>query len=153
MEEGIVTSWLVQEGQAVEKGQIILEIETDKVTMEIPAPASGILGRTLYGEGDQVPVAATVAVIVEQGEQVLERYARAPEPVQPGMQAETVSPAAAAVVRPPEKIRAAAPARKLAEKENVDLSLVTPTGPHGTIMIKDVKAYLEAEEAAKTKEA
>ena len=63
MEEGIVTSWLVQEGEAVEKGQIILEIETDKAVAEVESPASGILTKILVPEGETVPINTPLAVI------------------------------------------------------------------------------------------
>jgi pyruvate dehydrogenase E2 component (dihydrolipoamide acetyltransferase) len=62
MEEGIVTSWLVEEGQAVEKGQIILEIETDKAVAEVESPASGVI-KILVPEGETVPINTPLAVI------------------------------------------------------------------------------------------
>ena len=62
MEEGIVASWLVQEGQAVEKGQITLEIETDKAVAEVESPASGAI-KILVPEGETVPINTPLAVI------------------------------------------------------------------------------------------
>ena len=63
MEEGIVTSWLVEEGQVVEKGQIILEIETDKAVAEVESPASGVVTKILVPEGETVPINTPLAVI------------------------------------------------------------------------------------------
>ena len=64
MEEGKIVSWLVEEGQTVQEGQIILEIETDKAVAEIESPASGIVQKILVQEGETVPIRTPLAVIV-----------------------------------------------------------------------------------------
>ena len=63
MEEGVVRSWKKQEGEAVEKGEVILEIETDKAVLEVESPASGVLKKILVPEGETVPVNTPLAVI------------------------------------------------------------------------------------------
>ncbi len=63
MEEGVVTSWKVKEGQSVKKGQIVLEIETDKAVFEIDSPASGVVTKVLVPEGETVPINTPLAVI------------------------------------------------------------------------------------------
>lgn len=63
MEEGTIVRWLKKEGSPVEKGEILFEIETDKATMEIEAPASGVLKKILVPEGAVVPVTTVVAII------------------------------------------------------------------------------------------
>ena len=63
MEEGVVASWDVEEGDTVEKGQVILEIETDKSTFEIESPASGVVTKILVPEGETVPINTPLAVI------------------------------------------------------------------------------------------
>ena len=63
MEEGVVAAWKVEEGDAVEKGQIILEIETDKSVFEIESPASGVVKTLLVPEGETVPINTPLAVI------------------------------------------------------------------------------------------
>lgn len=63
MEEGVVTSWKVKEGQSVKKGQIVLEIETDKAVFEIDSPASGVVTKVLVPEGETVPINTLLAVI------------------------------------------------------------------------------------------
>jgi len=63
MEEGVVRSWKKQEGEAVEKGEIILEIETDKAVMEVESPVSGVVKKILVPEGETVPVNTPLAVI------------------------------------------------------------------------------------------
>ncbi|HUV08723.1 MAG TPA: biotin/lipoyl-containing protein [Spirochaetia bacterium] len=63
MEEGVVLSWKKQEGEAIEKGEIILEIETDKAVAEVESPASGVVKKILVQEGETVPVNTPLAVI------------------------------------------------------------------------------------------
>ena len=63
MEEGAVESWLVKEGDTVEEGQIILEIETDKAVSEVEAPVTGVVTKILVREGETVPVNTPLAVI------------------------------------------------------------------------------------------
>ena len=63
MEEGIVTGWLVEIGDAVEEGDIIAEIETHKAVFELEAPVSGTMGKYLVETGESVPVNAPIAVI------------------------------------------------------------------------------------------
>ncbi len=67
-EEGTVASWLRQEGDAVEKGEPILEVETDKVNMEVEAPASGTLQGIRIGPGVTVPIGEVIAYILKPGE-------------------------------------------------------------------------------------
>jgi pyruvate dehydrogenase E2 component (dihydrolipoamide acetyltransferase) len=63
MEEGVILSWKVEEGQFVEKGQVILEIETDKAVAEVESPVSGVVKRVLVPEGETVPINTLLAVI------------------------------------------------------------------------------------------
>ncbi len=136
-----ILAWFKSEGDSVQKGEPLLEIEADKVTTEIKSPAAGVLGCILYPEGAEVAITKVAAVIVAEGETVPEVYRRSMEEMTP-----TGSAMAAASITESEKIsepiRAVPAARKLAEEKGVDLSLLTPTGPHGTIMKKDVEAYL-----------
>jgi pyruvate/2-oxoglutarate dehydrogenase complex dihydrolipoamide acyltransferase (E2) component len=70
MEDGVVVRWLVAEGAEVKNGQEILEIETDKATTEIEAPAAGILARIVRREGETVPINGVMAVILAPGEEM-----------------------------------------------------------------------------------
>jgi pyruvate dehydrogenase E2 component (dihydrolipoamide acetyltransferase) len=70
MEDGVVVRWLVAEGAEVKSGQEILEIETDKATTEIEAPAAGILARIVRREGETVPINGVMAVILAPGEEM-----------------------------------------------------------------------------------
>ena len=118
-ETGKVLRWLKSPGDTVRKGESIVEIETDKVTVEIEAPASGVLQDVTARAGDVVPVGKTIALILAPGE-----AAAAPSP-----------PAAAA-------IKASPLARKLAEQHGVDLARVKTSG--GRIEKADVLAHVES---------
>ncbi|RPJ57359.1 MAG: biotin/lipoyl-binding protein [Acidobacteria bacterium] len=68
MEEGRIVRWLVSEGQRVEAGQIMLEVETDKAIAELESPAAGILIGVRAAEGESVPVGQTIAFVADEGE-------------------------------------------------------------------------------------
>ena len=70
MKEGTVVRWRKQEGEAVSRGEVIAEIETDKATVEMEAYSAGILGKIVVEEGRPVPVGELIAVITEPGEAV-----------------------------------------------------------------------------------
>jgi pyruvate dehydrogenase E2 component (dihydrolipoamide acetyltransferase) len=146
VESAKIIRWLKKEGDPVVKGEPLIEIESEKVSTEITAPISGILGPLLYPEGAEVPITKIVTVVLTKGEPLPEWFLLEKEAVEKG------APAAAgtSVSSPPAEkigtpIKAVPAARKLAEKKGIDLSLIPPTGPHGMIMIKDVEAYLASD--------
>src|SRR5512143_3324609 len=116
-ESGVLVSWLKRDGEPVVKGEPLMEIETDKVTVEIEAPASGLLGGVLAKEGDVIPVGRTIAWILAPGEQP-----PASEPV--GMASGRGS--TAAVKNAPVDISPLA--RKIAEEHGVDVASIKSTG-------------------------
>src|SRR5438128_12684798 len=121
-----VLKWLKAPGHAVRKGEPIVEIETDKVTVEIEAPASGVLRDVTARAGDVVPVGQTIALIVAPGE----AGAVGPTPV--------ATPAPAAAV-PAARLAAASPkARRLAAERGRDVSALRGSGPGGAVLAADV---------------
>ena len=133
-ETGKVIRWLVAPGTRVTKGQPIVEIETDKITVEIEAPASGVLGDVTAQEGDVVPVGRTIAVIGEAGA-VATAAVQTPAPaVRHSGAAETPSV--------PPAVKASPLARRIAEQHGVDLAQVRTAS--GKIEKADVLAYVEA---------
>ena len=151
MEEGTVIRWLKQEGQPVERGEIIAEIETDKANVEIEAFESGVFSKILAAEGDTVDVGTIIAVIASPDEDV-SQYERATVGAKPAeaKEAEQAQPRAGAE-RPPVqpkqapartngRVRASPVARKLAQQNAVDLMQVKGTGPDGRIVKRDVEA-------------
>ena len=77
---GKLVNWLKSEGDEVKKGESIMEVETDKVTVEIEAQASGILANITAAEGEDVPVGQVIALILEPGESAPERKVASPTP-------------------------------------------------------------------------
>ncbi|MEJ2666476.1 MAG: dihydrolipoamide acetyltransferase family protein [Deinococcales bacterium] len=172
--EGEIVRWLVSEGEDVQQDQPIVEVMTDKVTVELPSPYAGVLQKQLVAEGDVVPVNEPIALFADGagGER-----AAAPEErsiVEPGGVAEEddgaslslfrpsdepdtgvtvqVRPAGAAVAAPPAAARgpygrvlAVPAARRLARELGVDLAEVEGSGPNGRIRVDDVR--LRAEQA------
>ena len=147
MEEGAILKWRKDEGEAVEKGEIILDIQTDKVEYEVESPAGGLLLKTLAGEGDVVPCGVDVAVIGEEGEDVsgfgngaakAEAAEPPPEPAAPVVEA----PAASEAARPATagRVFASPAARRVARELGVDFRILKGSGPGGRIVQADVRA-------------
>ena len=160
MEAGTIVKWLKSEGDKVEKGEPLYELDTDKVTQEVEAEASGVLLRIAVAEGE-VPVGQTIAFIGEEGEQ-------APEPSGNGASAaqkvdeepqeegspgpareqereqgrEVAEQIAEATQRPAQdggRVKASPLARRIARERGIELSALTGTGPEGRIVAEDVE--------------
>ncbi|GAP05862.1 pyruvate/2-oxoglutarate dehydrogenase complex, dihydrolipoamide acyltransferase (E2) component [Anaerolinea thermolimosa] len=149
MQEGTLVRWVRVEGEAVEKGQVLAEIETDKATVEVESVASGIVYKHLVEQGSVVPVGTPIAVIAAPGEQVTdlpggmeapaaEKSAVAEVPV------EAEAPAALEVSGETGRIKASPLARRLALEKGVDLAGIRGSGPGGRIVRKDIEAALAA---------
>jgi len=134
MEEGTILRWLKKAGEPVEKGEAVLEIESDKATLEVEAEASGVLLTTLYPEGTVVPVTETIGWIGQAGE-ALPEVATASAPAAPPAAAPAAAPSAGS------PRRAATPAaRRLARERGLDLAALGGTGPFGAVRAGDVEA-------------
>ena len=163
MTDGKLAKWHKKEGDAVESGDVIAEIETDKATMEIEAVEEGVLGKILVAEGtEEVPVNQVIALLLEDGEDVtaleggLEEAAEAPAPSAappppaaapvPAPAAPTPAPAAVPAPAAPApqaaaggRVLASPLARRLAGEQGLDLSRITGTGPRGRIVKRDIE--------------
>jgi pyruvate dehydrogenase E2 component (dihydrolipoamide acetyltransferase) len=127
--EGEIARWLVEEGQDIAEDDPLVEIATDKTTVEIPSPAGGKVSQILVPEGDVVPVGTVLVVIGGDGS------ASEPKPEE-----EQESPRPATAAAPPgEKVRATPLVRKVAAELGIDLAAVTGTGPQGRITEEDVR--------------
>jgi len=150
-ETGKIISWLKKEGEAITKGQPLLEVETDKAVVEIEAGADGVLAGVKSKEGDVVQVGTTIAWILAPGETVPAETAAA---AQTGRtMSSTAAPAAAkaAVTSSAEPARTGSggpqispKARRLAKEHGVDITRVKGTGPDGTISSDDIMAAAAA---------
>lgn len=147
MESGTIVKWLKQEGDRVEKGEALYELDTEKVTQEVEADASGVLLKILAQEGEDVEVGKAVAVIGEEGEEV-----EAPEPSgsEPQTQEAPEPPAkpgepVVSDKEPPSasrvdgRVKASPLARRIARERGIDLAQIRGTGPEGRIVAEDVE--------------
>lgn len=144
MEEATITRWLVADGEKVEQGQEILEVETDKAVFAVEATARGHLHIGPYKAGDVVPVLKVVAIIGKP-EDKFEAKTAEQAALAPAEQA-SATPAAVEQVEAPKqdgRVFASPRARKLAAEKGIDVALVTPTGGGGQrVAERDVLAYL-----------
>ena len=157
MTDGKIARWLKKEGDTLESGEIMAEVETDKATMEMEVVDEGIMHKILSPEGATVPVGTAIAVIAEDGEEVPADYvpessieaesAVTSEP-EPAVQAPVektatapaqVEPAPAPVARTG-RIKASPLARRLAKQKGINLAAITGTGPNGRIVKADIES-------------
>jgi pyruvate/2-oxoglutarate dehydrogenase complex dihydrolipoamide acyltransferase (E2) component len=145
--EAEIARWLVREGDAVRMGDPLVEIQTDKTTVEIPSPAAGTVLRILVFEGQVAAVSAVLAVIGDRGEQLLRPVDDEPAEVDSGTDA--VSEPELSVVPPDASaaVRATSEVRSLARELGVDLAIVRGTGPDDRISEEDVRAVAAAGDA------
>ena len=158
MEEGVLSQWLKGEGDAVHKGDVLAELETDKATMELEAFDEGVLERLLVPEGATVAVGQPIAVI-GGGTPTSTAAAAAAAPAAEPSPAPPTAPAAGPTPAPPAAPPASDPsaaaarrlrsplARRIARDHGIDLSTVVGTGPGGRIVRADVEAAVVAAEA------
>jgi pyruvate dehydrogenase E2 component (dihydrolipoamide acetyltransferase) len=153
-ETGKVVRWLKAEGDAVVKAEPLMEVETDKVTVEIEAPAGGTLAGVIASEGEDVPVGQVIAYVLGDGEQLPEADART-EPVLAGVanrgQVLHRAPAAAEVDPgptqrttqdlTPRRTLASPKARRLARERGVPIEEITGSGPYGAVQAADVQGF------------
>ncbi len=140
MTEGVIANWLKAEGDAVQKGEAIAEIETDKTTIQIEAFGSGVLSKILAPVGAKVPVGQTIGLIGEPGEAVSAPAAAAPATPTAAPAAPVTAPATPAPVSSG-PVNASPIARRMAEQLGVDLAQVKGSGAGGQIMKEDVEAF------------
>lgn len=168
MEEGVIAKWNVQEGDEVESGDIIAEVETDKATMEVEVFDSGTILKILAEEGDAVPLGQVMAVIGEEGEDIsdiLEEAASGNGSSESGDATEGEEESVEEEKEADEekydpvfggledkgngtddgRIKASPLARKMAEERGITLSNVEGSGPHGRIIKRDIESYEPSE--------
>ena len=156
MEEGTLAKWLVKEGDTVQSGDLLAEIETDKATMEFEAVDEGVIGKILIAEGTEgVKVNTAIAIIGEEGEDMSAApEAAAPVAATAPAEAEVATPAATPAPAAPaakdgSRLFATPLARRIAADKGLDLATITGSGPHGRIIKADVE-NATAEPAAAT---
>jgi pyruvate dehydrogenase E2 component (dihydrolipoamide acetyltransferase) len=174
MAEGTLVRWVKVEGDTVEKGDVIAEIETDKATVEVESSHSGVMVRHLAEEGTALPVNSPIAVLAEEGEEPSEdeinalveeaggglrekkeKKAERKEEAEEEAKAETTAPEKEEpVVEPAGGVRSSPLARRIAEEHDVQLEKVEGSGLQGRVVKKDIEAFLDSmREEGREKEA
>jgi len=169
METGTLSKWLVKEGDVVESGTVLAEIETDKATMEFESIDDGVVGKIFVAEGaENVPVGELIAVLLEDGEDAsvidgIASAASAPTAAVPAPAAAAAAPAPAPVAAAPAPVATIAPpvpvsapkasgervfasplAKRIAEQNGYDIAVIPGTGPRGRVVKSDVENYTPA---------
>ncbi len=138
--EGTIVRWLKREGDRVEKGEILAEVETEKVNFEIVAPEAGVLLKILYGEKTIAKAESTVALVGTEGEDVsayLEKVRQERKEAE-----EKVAPSEKREKAAGGKMKAFPAAKFLAKEHGIDLAEVTGTGPGGQVTKEDVEKFI-----------
>ena len=156
MQQGTVVRWHKQEGDAVARGDVLADIETDKATVEFEAFVSGVLRKIVAQEGIAIPVGDLIAVITGPDEALPEGLLsgrgsgnKDDAPVGNGATSVAAQPVTTVASAPPAaspggEVRASPIARRLAREQGIDLAVVTGTGPGGRIVEKDVLNHTDA---------
>lgn len=157
MEEGVLVSWLVDEGASVSAGDVIAQVETDKATMDLEAYDDGVLLKQVIGEGDSVPIGALIAVLGDEGEDVSGLLAGhgtgsasgpdapasdASEPAAPAVASASAAPAETPTSSDAGRVKASPLARRMATEAGLDLGQIAGSGPDGRVVKRDVEAAL-----------
>ena len=169
MEEGLLVAWLKSEGDAVETGEPIAEVETDKATMEMESFFDGVLLKVLVAAGSAAPIGAALGIVGEKGEDITDvlaeieaKAAAAPAPAapaEPSAPAGTAVPAPAAAAPAPTlapatvgrgdgRVLASPLARRLAEERGIDIGQIAGSGPQGRVVKKDVEGFVPSAAAS-----
>jgi pyruvate dehydrogenase E2 component (dihydrolipoamide acetyltransferase) len=160
MESGVIVKWLKSEGEEVEKGEPLYELDTEKVTQEVEADASGVLLKILANEGEEIEVGKAIAVIGEAGEEVSAPEGESEDPTEvaeedkeeegepaperddereEGREAGTDAPSEPEQQANGGRVKASPLARRIAKERGIDLAQLRGTGPEGRIVAEDVE--------------
>ncbi len=162
MEEGVIAKWNVKEGDKIEAGDIIAEVETDKATMDVEAFDSGTLLKIIPGEGDAVPLGGLIAVIGEEGEDISALLESGDSPsdkkaapassdkAEKEAVSEVKEEASSTTSSDSGRVKASPLAKKIAEDKGIDLAEVAGSGPDGRIVKKDVEDFKTTAKVAST---
>jgi pyruvate dehydrogenase E2 component (dihydrolipoamide acetyltransferase) len=164
MEEGVLSAWLVDEGDTVSAGDILAQVETDKATMDLEAFDDGVLLKKVIDEGDAVPIGQLIAVIGEEGEDISDlldgdgaddaaeasteetdtEVAASEQPAVSGDGTTREPQPAGAPAGDGQRIKASPLARRMASDHGIELTTVDGSGPQGRIIKRDIEARIEA---------
>jgi len=146
--EGTVANWHKSVGDTIAKNDILLDVETDKVSMEIPAPKDGVLAEIRVAAGETVDVGTVLAIILGEGEEAAPQPQAAPAAASPASNAADeptiVEPTAISAMPRQGSIRLSPAVRRLVSEHQLDVSAITGTGRDGRITRRDVVDYIDS---------
>jgi len=148
MTEGTIIKWIKSEGDPVKKGEIYVEIQTDKVNIEDEAETSGVLRKIIAKEGETVKVGDPIAIIAEEDEELpdlenVDNISTQSQEKSPPVSQQQEDKTEAVKQTISDKIKASPAAKRVARENQIDLSNVIPSGPNGRIVEKDVLSYIQ----------
>ncbi len=151
-DNGTVVEWRVKEGDLVNKGDILLDLETDKALFEYESPESGYVRKLVAQNGEEVPVLSVIAIITDEADEAIEDIAPASTgtPTEETPQIADTAEREPAQEAPAQRIKRSPAARHRARELNIDLAAIAGTGPGGRIVLADVELAASAAPSATT---
>ncbi len=147
--EGLVVRWFKKEGEPLQRGEVICEVETEKAVFEVEAPVDGVLLKIIAPAGMRVPVFAVIGIVGAPGEPIdSELLGSAPAPPDRALDITAIRRRAAGRTGNSRRTPASGRACRLAAEKGVELSAVTGSGPQGRIIEKDVLLHVEKRKLA-----
>ena len=151
-DNGTVVEWRVKEGDHVNKGDILLDLETDKALFEYESPESGYVRKLVAQNGDEVPVLSVIAIITDEADEAIEDLtpASTDSPTEEPRQIADTAEREPALEAPIQRIKRSPAARHRARELNIDLANIAGTGPGGRIVLADVELAASAAPSSTT---
>lgn len=151
-DNGTVVEWRVKEGDHIDKGDILLDLETDKALFEYESPESGYVRKLIAQNGEEVPVLSVIAIITDEADEAIEDIAPASTgtPTEETRQIADTAEPEPALEAPAQRIKRSPAARHRARELNIDLATVAGTGPGGRIVLADVELAASAAPSSTT---
>ncbi len=151
-DNGTVVEWRVKEGDHIDKGDILLDLETDKALFEYESPESGYVRKLVAQNGEEVPVLSVIAIITDEADEAIEDLtpASAGTPTEETRQIADTAEREPALEAPTQRIKRSPAARRRARELNIDLAAIAGTGPGGRIVLADVELAASAAPSSTT---
>ncbi len=151
-DNGTVVEWRVKEGDHIDKGDILLDLETDKALFEYESPESGYVRKLVAQNGEEVPVLSVIAIITDEADEAIEDIAPASTdlPTEEPHQIADTEEQKPVLEAPAQRIKRSPAARRRARELNIDLAAIAGTGPGGRIVLADVELAASAAPSSTT---
>lgn len=151
-DNGTVVEWRVKEGDRVNKGDILLDLETDKALFEYESPESGYVRKLVAQNGEEVPVLSVIAIITDEADEAIEDLVptSTDSPTEEPRQIADTAEREPALESPAQRIKRSPAARRRARELNIDLAAIAGTGPGGRIVLADVELAASAAPSSTT---